>query len=219
MAEVTNQMIVELRFNYKTQGWSETFNFKEAVATYSAAVTAATALVLKRKAILPDTASIVRCRVSFLGRPREAKLVQLSYPIAGIAGTVLSGYTVAGTAPNDVQTALHVRFETATGRYVNEYVRCLPDDKVTAQAMGTAVPIITEPISDDPIETWTDRLADYLYHIKANFAYKRVLNPGTATEPPTVDQQAFDAYIPVGMSSKKTGSSFSKPRGRRPVGS
>lgn len=215
MANRTDLMAAVMFMGYKKQGWSERVDL--IANTPAAALAALNDLMNQRKTILPDNAEILYGRVSYLGRPREAFIPDVAFPIAGTAHAAHAGppaYTPVAEDANDVETAVHIRFGTDTGRWAALYFRCLPDDVVEKGALASALTFpATNPSPNEA--TWYERLVNYITLIGTLGTYARLITPGTSSSPPTYDAQGWTTYQPRGLSNRKTGRPFGTPRGRR----
>lgn len=213
---VASVMTGRLYFAYKKQGWQESFNL---ISTdYAAALTALGTIVTARRKILPASADIIYGRVGFLGKPRDKRALNLNYPLPGTADTLTP--TVNGD-PNDVEHAVKVSYETAGGRWMTAWTRCLPDEVETGTALvdPLVIPsITTTPFTPVSGTTWIAALGNYLATVAQATQHVRELDP--LPGPPVTFQFEVNPFVAVvyrGLGSKSTGRVSFVPRGRAPV--
>jgi hypothetical protein len=117
-------------FTYKSQGWSEKYFFTPSVTSLSDALPKMQQIVWGRSALYGDGVECTFARVSSTNPVHDGRACELPYPIGPHPSWSRNGSGLPGDQlgpPNDPDTCMQMRFETAIGNYWQRYYRCMPD--------------------------------------------------------------------------------------------
>lgn len=208
-----------IQFNFNGQGFQEKFFFKADILDAQSALPLLQQIVYGRSAFIGTGVEIIYARASVIGPGPDARMCDLPYPVGphpSWTGGNGPGDTIA--PPNDPDTCVQQRFETAAGKWGMRYFRLMPDSWVTNKRLTTGIQQyyrITAsgvPAGDMGPNGGLSHLAvcqSFWAYLKANTAI------GTRKSPIDVTLNPIANILPVQVTNKKTGRVFRQSRGRR----
>lgn len=219
---VTNLWCLTMFFKSQAQGWSERHFLADGAAT--ALLSTSQQLADYRLALLPASCSLVYARYSNMGGRRDSIPLKYAYPALGsyLGEPAPPGTPAAGTTNIEVsQIAVEMRIWTADGTAASRWVHGVPDARVTAETLTTALTAAVAappPIGDAAFSPdWAVRFGYYMYLIKSLTLFgRKVVGLGALLGQWQTDTIAD--MIVRGVSVKKTGAPFGQRRGHVPVG-
>lgn len=217
-ASVLDQYQLTMNMSGGTMGWSEKVFLPQ--ATLGDALEQAVRVVGHRLNCLPVTCQMDWARISLMQGERDAHSVLTSYPAAGLYDP---GFTSPETetnpekiTPNLTSDALRYRLETAEGPYSMRFLHGIPDERISADLIKTAIAEVTvdpgDPEDVDPTTVAFHVLvANYLYIVKheTKFVRVRIVDDSKLIEKADIFQ-----LIVRGVEYKKTGRPFGQRPGR-----
>lgn len=223
LSPVTSLWNLQMYFKSANQGWSERIYIPTTSATGIA--TAARTIVDYRLALLVPNCSLVYAKYSDVGPKADSIPLAYAYPTPGTypGEPFVSPATAppVGSVNIEVsQIAVLVRYWTAEGKAASRWIHGVPDARVDAEVLTSAIVTATAPppavgtltAADD----WATRFGYYMYQIKSLGVYARKAKTlGGAVQWST---DLIDAMIVRGVSVKKTGAPFGQRRGHVPIG-
>ena len=196
-----------LHINFRDRGWAEKYYLPH--TEYAPAIFGFSQVCQWRAALLTQNAAIVWGRVSFVGKPNEARAA-ISAPIPALKQESQPG---SANLLNDPNTSVHFRYETANGLHSNRLWRGLPDAWITnfladPLALGTTLPAVLPALAEATPDI--DLTKGFLKVVFDNTVYARKVGD----TPPTFQVEPWDAVIYRGTSTRQTGVPFGMSRGR-----
>lgn len=195
-------------------GWQEKFFLPQ--DTVTDALPVALRVANFRLNCLPSVLQMDWVRVMVVGGERDGRSVFDAYPVIGKYAPGETP-TSAELNPNLLTDALRYRIETAEGPWSTRFLRGVPDEKIVASALATAIAAVTS-IPADPTtvdattETWETLVAQFLFAIKSLTIFMR---RKLADDVLLTQTAAIIKTIPRGVEYKSTGRRFGQRPGRR----
>lgn len=207
--------------DYKVNGWTEKF-YLRGVTSYATGLTKLRTLIFGRSALFGKGVECTYARVSRVDSDKDALVCNLPYPIGphpSLSSSPSSPPRDALDFPQEAQSAVQQREETANGKWANRYIRGIPDAWITNkrvvfpelfQPFGTAVP--DNGIPYDATQPHLDICQQFWRYLMDNVSIGHV-NPVTKV----VTYSNIDFLATIGVTSRKTGRPSRASHGRRPA--
>lgn len=203
-----------LALTYQQSGWQETYNFAE--TTYNAALARAERLAKLRTAWMGAGVKLIFARVIKAGGERDAAIVPLDYPLVQHA-VVANNTTFKHLEPNDAFTALMFRLQTASGKWVNRFIRGIGDNYVldfeVDSTSNTFTPLALPPdqVNPDTSQSPSNLLRGFLSYLRDFTVRAHKLGPASW------ELENFNGIAFRRVGKHDTGRPFGMFRGRRSV--
>lgn len=209
-----------IQFRFKEQGFQEKYFFKSSINTAQGALAYLQQIVYGRSAFIGSGVEIIYARASVVGPGPDARMCDLPYPLGphpSWAGGNGPGDTIG--PPNDPDTCVQQRFETAAGRWGMRYFRLMPDawvsNKVLQQGIQQYYRMTSNQQPAGP-DLGPNGGLSHLAVCQSFWSYlKQNVVIAHRVSASNYDPTEIENILPVQVTNKKTGRVFRQSRGRR----